>query len=421
MENFLPYLIKSSLIITGICLLYQLLRNDRNFTRNRIFLVSGMLAALLLPLIHFTPEQAPIAKGVVLLTPVTIGTQDVVRTAHQYPNAINLLLIVYLAGVVLLLTRTCIQLMQLFRLAHQSDRTAGQGYQLVLTNKPGSPFSFFKLIFINQQIEKQDAATILAHEQAHVRQWHSIDVLLMELLVILQWFNPVVWLYRSTLREVHEYLADRSTLNKGIAKAGYLQLLFATALKVQPVDITNSFCQIKLKRRLTMITKMRNARLTGLKFVFALSMLAMFVWLVSCDNSSKVNDEKTEVAPPPPPEPVKDANATQPGDSDDPVFTVVEEMPEYVGGDEARIKFLVANIKYPQVAKENGIQGTVYVSFVVNIDGSIGEVKVIRGIDRSCDEEAVRVVKMMPRWKPGKQSGKNVKVQFNMPIKFSLA
>lgn len=102
------------------------------------------------------------------------------------------------------------------------------------------------------------------------------------------------------------------------------------------------------------------------------------------------------------------------------IFTVVEESPDYMGGDLGRIKFLQDNIKYPQMARESGIQGTVYVTFVVERDGSVTDVKVQRGIGGGCDEEAIRVVKSMPKWKPGKQRGKSVRVQFNMPIKFTL-
>ena len=102
------------------------------------------------------------------------------------------------------------------------------------------------------------------------------------------------------------------------------------------------------------------------------------------------------------------------------IFTVVEEQPGYPGGDEARIKFLQENIKYPEEAKELGVQGKVFVTFVVEVDGSITDVKVLRGIGAGCDEEAIRVVKSMPRWVPGKQRGQPVRVQFNLPIKFTL-
>jgi protein TonB len=103
------------------------------------------------------------------------------------------------------------------------------------------------------------------------------------------------------------------------------------------------------------------------------------------------------------------------------IFVFVEDNPDYPGGDEARIKYLRDNIKYPEMAKESGIQGTVYVTFVVEKDGSISNVKVLRGIGGGCDEEAIRVLRNMPNWKPGKQRGRPVRAQFNMPIKFTLA
>ena len=102
------------------------------------------------------------------------------------------------------------------------------------------------------------------------------------------------------------------------------------------------------------------------------------------------------------------------------IFMIVEQVPEYPGGDEARLNFLRNNIKYPQMAREAGIQGTVYVGFVVEKDGSVTQVKVLRGIGGGCDEEAVRVTKMMPKWKAGKQRGKEVRVSYNMPVKFTL-
>ena len=101
-------------------------------------------------------------------------------------------------------------------------------------------------------------------------------------------------------------------------------------------------------------------------------------------------------------------------------FTVVEQPPDFPGGDEERVKFLRNNIRFPQMAREAGIQGTIYVTFVVSRSGKISNVKILRGIGGGCDEEAIRVIKMMPDWKPGKQNGQAVPVQFNMPIKFTL-
>ena len=106
--------------------------------------------------------------------------------------------------------------------------------------------------------------------------------------------------------------------------------------------------------------------------------------------------------------------------TDTPIFVVVEDMPQFPGGNEARIKFLMDNIRYPQTAKDNGVQGTVYSTFQIGADGRISDVRILRGLGNGLDEEAVRVIKLMPKWKPGMQSGKAVRVQFNMPIRFTL-
>jgi protein TonB len=102
------------------------------------------------------------------------------------------------------------------------------------------------------------------------------------------------------------------------------------------------------------------------------------------------------------------------------IFTIVEEMPSFPGGEAALMKYLGKNIKYPAIAKDAGIQGTVYVTFVVNEEGAVKDVQVLRSIGGGCDEEAIRVVESMPKWKPGKQRGKSVKVQYNLPIRFTL-
>jgi TonB family protein len=426
METLINYLIRSSLIISIVFIVYQLLKNDRNFIRNRIFLLGGILLSFTLPLISFIPNTPVPATGSVLLQPVIISSDRIDRVVDHNSDIFQILLIIYLSGVALLLTKNIFQFWKLYNITRHSCITHMQGYTLVQTPSEDAPFSFFRLIYINDQIGGKEAATILAHEQVHAGQRHSVDVLLMEVLTVLQWFNPVVWFYRHLLREVHEYLADRSILHKGIEKAGYLQLLCAMALKVQPADITNSFCQIKLKRRLKMITKSQNSRFSGIRFIAALPVLAIFIWLVSCNQSSKdVNSPgidstvvKKEVAPSQNNSGTETPSVNNKVENE--VFTVVEQMPEYSGGNNAMNAFIASNISYPQNAKENGIQGTVYVSFLVDETGAVGNAKVIRGIGNGCDEEALRVVKMMPKWKPGKQSGKNVKVSFTLPIKFAL-
>lgn len=419
MEHFLLYIIRSSLIVMVVILLYQLLKNDLNFTRNRIFLVAGMLVSFSLPMFSFIAPETLTYNESIMLDPVIIKADGISTAVNKYPDIFSVLMMIYAAGIVALLIRNGWQLFYLYRLTRRSAITQTQKYKLVNTRSEHTAFSFFNLIFINKQIDETDAETIIAHEQVHADQRHSIDVMLMEVLVILQWFNPAVWFYRKLLREVHEYLADRSILETGIKKAAYLQLLCSMALRVQPADITNNFCQIKLKRRLTMITKSKNSRYSGVKFIAIMPLLAVLIWLVSCNGTTKEIDTNGVDSK------IDQQETTQPNnasglDAQDKLNLMVDQMPEYVGGNAAMNKFILENIKYPQKAKETGLQGTVYISFVIEKDGTLADAKVEKGIGGGCDEEALRVVKMMPKWIPGKDKGKNVSVGLTLPIKFKL-
>lgn len=172
-----------------------------------------------------------------------------------------------------------------------------------------------------------------------------------------------------------------------------------------------------------MMTKSRTQNFARLKLMFVLPLAFSMLLVISCGPDVPVQQEKEIVKPqtdvpneadnPPPPPQVQE-------DEPKKTFTVVEVMPEYPGGVNEMMKFLAENIKYPTVAKENGVSGKVYVSFIVEKDGLISDITILRGIGAGCDEEAIRVIKMMPKWKPGTQRGQAVRVQYNVPIKFTL-
>lgn len=410
MEAFMDWLFRSTVIISVFFLLYQLLRFDNNFLRNRIFLISGIIVSTVLPLLHFNLGASSGVSAVVNLEPITVNASGIRTAMVELPVLFDILMIIYLAGSAYLTARLLIQLISILRLARRSNVHSRKGYKVMITDEATSPFSFMNMIFVHRMPDSAGSSAIFSHERTHAIHWHSADVVLMELFMIVQWFNPLVWIYRTQLREVHEYLADQATINSGVTKHQYLRLLLSVAVSADPKDISNNFCQIKLKRRLSMITKNHNSRLSGFKFALACIVLAPALWLASCSNAQNTNDQSA-------------TGNEQPGGQtgDTTVYTVVENMPVYPGGDEARVKFIIQNVKYPQAAKEKGIQGTVLVSFIVEADGAVADVKVVRGVGSGCDEEAMRVVKLMPKWTPGKQSGKAVRVQFNMPIKFALS
>lgn len=161
-----------------------------------------------------------------------------------------------------------------------------------------------------------------------------------------------------------------------------------------------------------MMSKTKSKFKAVAKLLFVVPVILSIAFIVSCTGSPK---DETKPAPP--------DNASRIQDSNNPdkvIFDVVEQMPQYPGGDDARIKYLAKNLKYPEEARKEGIEGKVFVTFVVEKDGSITGAKILKGIGGGCDEETIRVIENMPNWEPGKQRGKTVRVRFNMPIIFKL-
>lgn len=300
-----------------------------------------------------------------------------------------------------------------------------------------SPFSFFRLVFLPERLLSDPSLDkVLLHEKAHIRKLHSLDLIFIEVLSIFFWFHPVIWYLRREIKLQHEYEADRFVLNQNVDKSAYQQLLINYSFQSNCLPITNPFTFSPLKKRIMMMNKKtKNPLLKAiLSLTFSAGLFAGLLLLQSAtlqatqisliQNEPEVVNltvvgQLPEAAPqppptPPPPPPVKQEV------SDDVIFTVVEEQPRFPGGEDARVQYMVENLRYPAEARAAGIQGTVFVTFIVEADGSIADVRILRGIGGGCDEEAIRVVKNMPTWTPGRQRGQNVRVQYNMPIRFVL-
>lgn len=427
MSDIISTILQSSLCLAVLFLIYYLfLRRDTFFTTNRIYLLLAMVFSAVIPFINFPqlfPQNNPVYH--VLLDPVIISGENVQAGITKHRDIFQIILTIYLTGVVIFSIRFLYQLFQLLFLVKRFGITNKQGMRFVFTDKNFSPFSFFNLVFFNQaDIESMDAKKIIAHERIHIKQWHSLDLMLLEIITIFQWFNPFIWLYRHAIKTLHEYLADEGVLHSGVDINVYSALLFSQSTGIQINDLTNNFSKSLLKRRFMMMNKTKTTTIARLKLMLALPLALSMMLLISYSPNAMAQEEENKV-PPPPPKQIKVVEKSI-GDQDpaayeeEVIFTVVEDMPEYPGGKDAFYAYIGNNIRYPVKAKENGTSGTVYITYVVEKDGSISNVSVLRGIGDGCDEEGVRVVKGMPNWKPGKQRGKAVRVQYNLPIKFNL-
>jgi len=408
----LMYLIKANVVLVVLFGFYQLISaGDTFFKWRRLSLLTIYVLSLLLPTIDLSVlvnETSPLGN---ILPRMAYNLPEVtVQPTHATFDWQQLAVWLYAGVALVLLLRVFWQVVVVCRLAQRSERATLHGTAICLLTGDYSPFSFFRWIFVNP-VNKTPSQVkqILTHEQTHVVQWHSVDALLSQLFVAAFWFNPVAWLMRLQVRNNLEYLADRSVISGGTDKKAYQYHLLAVAYRTNVATITNNFNVLPLKKRIKMMNKQTSNPLARFKYLLfvplAIALLAMNSTAMRANVQKKV---------------VKTTKATKKTSATDKVYEVCEQMPTFPGGDAAMMKYLSENVKYPALAIKAQEQGRVVVSFTVEKDGAISDVKVARSVTPSLDAEAVRVVKAMPKWTPGKQDGQLVRVRYNVPVSFKL-
>lgn len=269
------------------------------------------------------------------------------------------------------------------------------------------------------------SSEILVHEKTHMQELHSIDILVAQVVIILCWFNPFAWLIRSEMRLNHEYLADKRVVIYGNDKKTYqYHLLGLEHTSLAAANLYNNFSVLPLKKRIKMLNRKRTRSIMRSKYLMFFPVIALLMFFGNCTNKATteqshnyIDDITTDVeslkaAP------VVDTEASINGL--DTVYTMVEVMPEFPDGVKALIKYLSENMKYPADAEVSRTQGRVIAQFIVNKDGSICDVKIVRGVYESLDNEALRLIKDMPKWKPGMEKGEVVRVKYTVPVVFRL-
>jgi TonB family protein len=491
MISFVNYLLESGISLSLFALVYFLfLRKETFFNINRWFLLVSVLFSAILPLLHipfYAPQPTVLPEITVtpyqnLLATITVYASGFTQETEKLVLSYSLLGYIYLAGVAFFSVKLMVQLYQIVRLVHKNEVISDGQIKLVFLDRQMSPFSFLNYIFASKSLYNTEGwEKMIEHEKLHIRQGHTIDVLVLELIAVFQWFNPFFWMFRRALRENHEFLADRAVISRGTAPGKYMQILINQSVGDQIV-IANNFNYSLIKNRIKMISKIKSKKITYAKILLGVVLAASLTTAFALDqkkattsapaaqkkvvssnvsqeaktvfvidghrvniNGDKtgvedlmniisksedfdmtVDNQKNEVIFSPKVNKTREIVVVAYGKTDqnakekDEVFMVVEQMPEYPGGIEEAMRFVANNVKYPIEAQKKGVQGKVYVSFVIDTDGSITDAKVIRNVSPELDQEALRVVGLMPKWKPGMQRGKTVKVQFTLPINFAL-
>lgn len=433
----LIYLLKANIILALLYILYRLFFcRDTFFNCRRATLLGIIAVALLapLPLLQtLTGEWLPVEATHIMAAEALLPEFIVTPDAVQAGTGSGILAIAgwtYAIGVLLLLGRMAVQLASIARLSRHCPKKRVNGITVHVLPEGEAPFSFFHLIFVcpsGQGAKELDA--ILTHEQTHVRQWHSADVLVGEWMCILCWFNPVAWLLKGEIRQNLEYLADRHVLAEGYDKRSYQYHLLALSYHKAAATIYNHFNVLPLKKRISMMNKQRTKGIGRMKYLLFLPVAALLAMACSGNQNGKQEGTNageaseavvTDVTGTPDTAAAPEQESTASSKVQGEIYDIVDQPPLFPGGPQAMMKFLGENIHYPVKAQENKTEGTVVCKFVVTAEGKVADVTILRSVSEELDNEAIRVIRSMPTWTPGQQDGQAVNVKYTLPIRFRL-
>ncbi|MBR5706699.1 MAG: TonB family protein [Bacteroidaceae bacterium] len=431
------YLIVSAVSLALMVAVYRLTLSRTTFhCFNRYVLLATLALAAVIPVMHFqsisSRASAPInymLSEIMVYADGTMGVNPVQATESGSSISIaSVFTVVYLAGLIFCLLRIAIGILSSEIICHRRSRMLADGTRLVITERNYAPFSWRNCIVISRKDYELNGAMIIAHEQAHVHHHHSFDLILAQLFCAVQWFNPAAWMLRRSLLEVHEYEADASVLEEGFDGRRYQICLVRAALQGSFATTTNNFSNCSTKKRIVMMNRHSTNPWARLRVLLMLPVVALSVIVASAckqDTNSEMNLKTQDASPSSVFVDIQECEEceTEEPDSTGEVFMVIEQQPEFPGGEEAMFEYLRSNLVYPEKCKENKIQGRVLVAFVINKDGKIVEPEVVKsagpeGVE--LDVEALRVVSEMPAWTPGKQKGKAVRVRYTIPVVFKL-
>ncbi|RYD75074.1 MAG: TonB family protein, partial [Sphingobacteriales bacterium] len=529
-----------------------LLDKETYFTLNRIYLVSAGFLSLCIPFIRLewlTEQKAAQQVYTTVKWDAVLQQATIVTETQEGFNWANLIVSIYCAGILFFF---CKLIFNLFTVS-----------KLIKNAKAGSAFSFFGKKVIDSELPKSNV--IDSHEEAHIKQWHTLDILFFEFIGIITWLNPVIYLYKKAIKNIHEFLADEHAAAFQGDKAEYAMLILSKSFGINPNALTSNFFEKSLvKKRIYMLHKERSKKMAIMKYGIFIPLFGIFIVFSSATirKNEKLLSFSDQIPLEKPIElvqemvtkplqftystnlPAKETSKNIPVEQDwkdfysfiskvikypkeaqenglqgnsqvkftikngrvnnlindvdlgsgcdeevmkailsykgfkkvdngnyaitigfrlaeseavinneniSPAkgykelsklnvvgysipanlpavdenakvydFVSIEKQPEFQGGMKKFYEYLGKSIKYPEIAQENNVQGKVWLSFTVERDGNLTDIKITRGLGSGTDEEAKRVLEESPKWNPGIQNGKPVRVKYNININFTL-
>jgi len=467
MENYVFQILGYQFLFLTI---YQFVfRQETLFSWNRAYLIITHIVSLCIPFIRIPslqtslPEEMVIQLPTVFINPnpsdASVMLLDTVTIAgNTQLTTDQLLLFVYIAGVAVSLSLLVAKLGKIYRFILRGKSYYSNGNRIVLLPNSTLAFSFFNTIFLGENISDFHRDQIESHERIHIQQKHSLDLLLFEVLRIVFWFNPFVYLYQKKLVVVQEYLTDKAMVNQGCKKQ-YYQLLLSQVFETESISFINTFFnQSLIKKRIVMLQKSKSGNFKKLKYISVLPLLFFMVVYSSCTKETaaqspnqetvaastlleKIEDLKAELSQKESLTPQEKkalysltmgySEGTLHKDSSVVPYAAIDKVPVYPGctGDQASLKkcmtqkiseFVVTNFN-TKVVNDKSITGKqrIAVMFKIDKEGKIIDIKA-KSKSESLTEEAKRVVAQLPTMEPGVHNGKQVTVQYALPIVFQL-
>jgi len=392
------------------------LSKETFFVKNRVYLLGSFVVSLLIPFMAGVLKQANVITQYKQVLPEVIITPSTLllpKNTTVFTSYIDRVLVI---GMVVFLVLFLIKLLNIIRLIHRNTQIKKKDYTLILLPNCTKAFSFFKYIFLGEAIKSQEKQNIIAHELVHCKQKHTLDLLFFELLKILMWFNPLVYVYQKRIALVHEFLSD-TALSTKVEKKKYIHSLLSEVFQVENLSFTNQFYKKSLiKKRIMMMTKPKSPNKKQVKYLLLIPIVAMMLCYVAC------SDEKREENIPPQVTMQKKAK-------DELSFSDLDVVPTFSGcekGDQQCFaaslqKFLVANLDVNSLVEkeEEGTVKRCYIRFKITKEGEIAEVQT-RAPNEKVKEALTAVMLKMPEAIPGEKDGEKVAVYYTLPIALKI-
>ncbi len=414
MSHLLTYLWEGSVCMLVLYGFYRIFLTQHTFFAwNRIYFMLSLTMILFIPLLS-------IPSGLFSNSPILSGDLEFYLPTYEFNTENNgngfsflwvipTLFTIYFIGVAVAFVRVSTGLVKLFHQIRTSEKFVHQG-SIVSVHPDFQPSSFFDYILLPEfDLDDKNHQLIISHERLHAGYHHTVDRLFFQMVKIIFWFHPLIKMTESSLCEIHEYQVD-DEVTKIHSKSEYANLLINLIIAQRSKQLINNFNQFQTKKRIIMMGRTKSNLMQKSRFLLALPLMALLIGVISCerqDDFELILDTEAN-----------EGQRLQAVSGE--IFDVVENAPNPAGGMEGWNKYLSENLSYPAQARKLGIEGTVYVVFVVEEDGTIQGAEILRGIGGGCDEEALRVIKNSPDWTPGTQRDRKVNVRMRVPIRFKL-